>query len=68
MRRNKFSIGGLIWVHVSSIVNEVIRTISSQLFLQKVFERTKTQINQNQPTKIKINEQKTTKAMVFLRA
>ena len=34
-------------------------------FLQKDFERTKTQINQNQPTKTKISERKTTKASNF---
>ena len=33
-------------------------------FLRKDFKRTKTQINQNQPTKTKISEQKTTKATV----
>ena len=38
MRTNKFSIGELIEVHVSSIVNEVIRTILSlYVFLQKKF-------------------------------
>ena len=31
-------------------------------FLQKDFERTKTQINQNQPTKTKLSKPKTTKA------
>ena len=50
----------------SSIVNEAIKTISSQfIFLRKYFERTKTQINQNPLTKTKISEQKATKAMVF---
>ena len=34
-------------------------------FLRKDFERTKMQINQNQLTKTKIREQKTTKATVF---
>ena len=33
MRVNRGSIGGLIGVHVSSRVNEVIRTISSLLIL-----------------------------------
>ena len=44
--QKKFSIGGLIGVHVSSIVNEVISAISNQFifFLQKDFARTKTQI------------------------
>ena len=39
MRTNKFSIGRLIGVHVSSIINEVIKTISSQfiLFYKKIF-------------------------------
>ena len=57
-------------VHVNSIPNEAIRTISSQFnffFLRKDFERTKTQINQNQPTKTKKSERKTTKKTVFLR-
>ena len=68
MRTSKFSISGLIGVDFSSIVNEAIKTILSQFifFLQKDFERTKTQINQNQPTKTKITEQKTTMATVFL--
>ena len=37
---------------------------ASLFFLQKDFERTKTQINQNQSTKTRISEQKTTKATV----
>ena len=37
---------------------------ASLCFLQ-YFERTKTQINENQPTKTKISEQKIAKAMVF---
>ena len=42
MHANKFSIGGLIGVHVSSIVDEFVKTISSQfIFLRKDFERTK---------------------------
>ena len=67
MRTSKFSISGLIGVDFSSIVNEAIKTIPSQFifFLQKDFERTKTQINQNQPTKTKISERKTTKATGF---
>ena len=41
-RTNRFSIGGLIGVHVSSIVFEVIRTVSSQFFfLRKDFASTK---------------------------
>ena len=67
--KNKFSIGGLIGVHVSSIVKlgcqDNLKPI--YFFLRKDFERTKPQINQNQPTKTKISEQKTTKATVFLR-
>ena len=57
MRKIKFSIDGLIGVRVSSIVNEAIRAISRQFFflLLEDFERTKTQINQNQPVKTKIN-------------
>ena len=43
--QKKFLIGGLIGVHVSSIVNEVISAISNQFFfLRKDFARTKTQI------------------------
>ena len=49
-------------VHVSSIVNEVIRTIR---FLRKNFERTKTQIKQKRTNKTKTSEQKPTKATVF---
>ena len=38
LMKNKFSIGGLIGVHISNIVNEVIRTISSLLiFFTKIF-------------------------------
>ena len=49
MRTDKFSIGGLIGVHVSSVVNEAIRTILSLFifFLQKDFERTKSTKAQN---------------------
>ena len=39
---------------------------ASLFFLKKDFERTKTQISQNQPTKAKISEQKSMKATVFL--
>ena len=67
--KNKFSIGGLIGVHVSSIVKlgcqDNLKPV--YFFLRKDFERTKPQINQNQPTKTKISEQKATKATVFLR-
>ena len=50
MRTNKFSIGWLIGIYVSSIVNEAIRTIPNfvvvvvvvvAFFLQKDFEHTK---------------------------
>ena len=56
MRTNKFSIGRLIDVDASSIVNEIIRTIL--IFLQKNFERTKTQIKQK-------STNKTIKATIF---
>ena len=52
MCTNKFSIGELIGVHVSSIVNEIIRAITSQffvvVFLRKNFERKKHITSQNQ--------------------
>ena len=49
---------------ISSIVNEVITTISSQFifFFEKILNAQKGKSNQNQPTKTKISEQKTTKA------
>ena len=54
MRLNNFSIGRLIGVHVSSIVNEVIRTILDLvIFLRKNFECIKTQIKPKQQTKQK---------------
>ena len=67
MRTNKFLIGGLIGVHVSSIVNEFIKTILSQfiLFLRKNFKRTKTQIKLSPTNKTKLSEQKKTKATIF---
>ena len=52
----------------STIVNEVIRTISSLFiffFLQKIFQRTKTQIKQKSINRTKISKQKTTKATIF---
>ena len=69
MRTNKFSIGGLIGVHVSSMVNEVIRTIENQftIFLRKDFARAKTQIKPKPAKKIKLIEQKTTKATILSR-
>ena len=51
MRTNKFSIGGLIGVHVSNIVNDVIRTISIFFFYEKILNAQKRKPNQNQPTK-----------------
>ena len=53
MRTNKFFIGGLIGEHINNIVNEVIRTISSQLifFYEKVLNAQKRKSNQNQLTK-----------------
>ena len=55
MCRNKFWIGGLIGVHVSSIVNEVIRTILSLFifFYRKILSAQKLKSNQNQQTKQK---------------
>ena len=67
MCANKFSIGGLIGVHVSSRVYEAIRTISSQFislfFLRKDFERTKTQIKPKPTNK---NKSKRTKSKVTI--
>ena len=40
-----------MWVHVSSIVNEVIKTIS--IFLRKILNAQKRKSNQNQLTKQK---------------
>ena len=53
MHTNKFLIGGVIGVYISNIVNEVIRTISSQLifFYEKVLNVQKRKSNQNQLTK-----------------
>ena len=66
MHRNKFLIGGVIGVYISNIVNEVIRTISSQLifFCEKVLNVQKRKSNQNRLTK-KLREQKATKATSF---
>ena len=63
MRTNKFLIDGLIGVHVSSIVHEVIRTIS--IFLQKIFKRTKTLTKPKPTNKIKLSKQKGTKAIII---
>ena len=67
--KKKMYTNKLAEVHVNSIPNEAIRTISGQFnfFLRKDFERTRTRINQNQPTKTKKSKQKTTKKMVFAR-
>ena len=65
---NKFSIRWLRGVHVSSIVNELVKTISSLFiifFLRKNVKRTKTQIKQKPTNKIKTSEQKIAKATVF---
>ena len=53
-RTNRFSIGGLIGVHVSSIVFEVIRTVSSQFFFTKRFCEHKKHKNTSQ---VKTNQQ-----------
>ena len=56
-RTNRFSIGGLIGVHVSSIVFEVIRTVSSKFFFyENILRAQKAQkhvTSENQPTKQK---------------
>ena len=53
-------------VSLNSIVNQVIKTISSLfIFLTKKIKRTKTQIKPKSTYKIKISKQKTTKATVF---
>ena len=46
MCANKFSIGELIEIHVSSIVNEVIETILI-FFYEKIFEHKKSTKTQN---------------------
>ena len=54
-------------VHISSIVNEAIRTDSRQfqILLREVFSTQKTQ-NYPKPTnKLKLNEYYTTKALIF---
>ena len=58
MHTNKFSIGGLIGVHVSSIVNEAIRTNSGQfkIFLRAIFATQKTQNKQKPTNKLKLSE------------
>ena len=63
----KSLIGGSRRVHVRSIVNEVIRTISSLfiLFLWNDFAHTKTCHKQKPTNKTKLNKQKVTKANIF---
>ena len=58
MHTNIFSIDEFRGVHVSSIVNEVIRKIPSFFifFLRKYFERTKTRHKQNPTNKTKTSE------------
>ena len=54
-------------VHLSSIVNEVIETISSLFifFKEKILSEKETQNKQKATNKIKIREQKPTKAIIF---
>ena len=58
MHTNKFSIGGLIGVHVSSIVNEAIRTNLEQFqtFLREIFATQKTQNKQKPTNKLKLSK------------
>ena len=67
MRTKKISIGGLLGVHVSSIVIEVIRRISSQPIFsyEKGLSIKKTRHKQKSTNKTKISKQKTTKAISF---
>ena len=65
MRTSKFSIGGLIGVHISSVVNKVIRKMTFFFFLRINLERIKTQIEPKPTNKIKLSEQRTTKATFF---
>ena len=57
-------IGGLIRVHISSIVNEVIKTISSQFFL-RILNSQKLKSNQNQLTKQKQGRKKQQRQQVL---
>ena len=66
MCRNKFLIGWLTGVHVSSRVFKVIGTISNLfIFLRKNLEDTKTQIKPKPTNKIKTSQQDTTKTTSF---
>ena len=62
MRTNKFSIGGLIGVHVTNILNKLSR---QSFFLRKDFKCTEVQIKPKPTHKTKLSEQKTTKATDF---
>ena len=57
------SIGGLRVVYISSIVNEVIETIS--FFFARNFCNTKTRHKQKPASKTKASKQKTTKATIL---
>ena len=72
MRTNKFSIGGLIGLHVSSVVFEVIRTISSLFIIfvvvcEKILSPQKRKSNQSQLTKQTQENKKQQKQHVFAR-
>ena len=49
----------------SSIVNEAIKTISSQFFYEKILSTQKRKSSQKQPSKQKKSKQKTTKVTIF---
>ena len=74
MCRNKFSIGGLMGVHVSSIVNGVIRTVSNQfiylfiyLFFAKKFHVYKNANQTKTNLENKIKRTKNSKSLNFSR-
>ena len=69
--KNKFSIGGLKGVHFSSILFEVIRTISSLFFLlfffyKKILNAQKYKLSQNQLTKQKQANKKQQRQQFFV--
>ena len=70
MRTNKFSIGGLIWVHISSIVNEIIRAILAlfiiSFFYENVLSAQKRKSRKNQLTKQKQANKKQRRQRFFL--
>ena len=69
MRANKFSIGGLRGVHVSSIVNWGYEDNFKPVylfFLRKNFNRTKTLTDKKRTNKTKIIEQKQQQRQQFL--